>query len=62
MLAGEIASQRFRAVSWRRGKIAERGGVAELHQFAAGDGNPFRTRRRRKISSASGPRKLLIIA
>lgn len=37
MLAGEIASQSFQAVSWRSDKIAERGGVVELHQFAASD-------------------------
>jgi hypothetical protein len=31
MLAGEIASQRFQAVSRRCGKIAEHGAVVELH-------------------------------
>ncbi len=37
MLAGEITSQGFKAVSWRRGEIAEHRGVIELHKFAAGD-------------------------
>jgi hypothetical protein len=33
--AGKIASQRFQAISRRRGEIAEYGRVVELHQLAA---------------------------
>jgi hypothetical protein len=37
MLAGEIASQYFQTVPRRRCKIAEHGGVVQLHQFSASD-------------------------
>jgi hypothetical protein len=37
VLAGEIASQGFQAVSRRGSEIAEHGGVVELYQFATSD-------------------------
>ena len=67
MLASEVPSQSFQSVARRRHKVTKHCGVVQLHQFSAGDlatsvGNPFGTRRCWKISAASVPRKLLIIA
>jgi len=66
MLASEVPSQGFQPVARRGHKITKRCGVVQLHQFSTGDlgnvlGNPFGTRRCRKINAASVPRKLLII-
>jgi hypothetical protein len=44
MLAGEVSSQSFQSVAWRRHEIAKHRGVVQLHQFSAGDlGNVRRT-------------------
>ena len=37
MLPREISPQRFQAVSWRSGEIAQQDGAVELHQLAASD-------------------------
>ena len=37
MLSCEISPQRFQAISWRSGEIAQQDGTVELHQFAASD-------------------------
>src|SRR5436190_20918394 len=66
MLSCEISPQRFQAISWGSGEIAQQDGGVELYQLAASDlrdirREPFGTRRCWRISSASAPRKLLII-
>jgi len=37
MLPREISPQRFQAISWRSGEIAQQDGTVELYQFAASD-------------------------